>query len=78
VTVPILERSLGRQRLSMFMGAPQTRTIKVARDALTPLAYTDDSGWHPPAGAARISERSGRRIPSFAGVWIWGRGGFFQ
>ena len=34
MTVPILERSLGRQRLSMFMGAPQTRTIKVARDAL--------------------------------------------
>jgi len=47
---------------------------QVARDALTPLAYTDDGGQHPPAGAAGISEGSERRIPSFAGVRIWGRG----
>ena len=57
MTVPILERSLGRQRLSMFMGAPQTRTIKVARDDLTPLAYTDDGG---PAPARRALPGSAR------------------
>ena len=70
MTVPILERSPGRQRLFHVYGRPSNRAINVARDALTPLAYTGDGGRHPPAGAARISERSGRRIPSFAAVRI--------